>query len=96
MSELVVEKRGIWLLCDSQSAIDLKNNQVYHARTKHIDVRFHTILSLVVRNTSIIALLALVACNDVILVQMDVNMTFLHGNLKEKIYLEQPEGFVET
>ncbi|KAK8278123.1 hypothetical protein V6Z12_D09G019700 [Gossypium hirsutum] len=29
------------LYCDSQSAIHLEKNQVYHARTKHIDVRFH-------------------------------------------------------
>ena len=27
--------------CNSMSAIYLKKNQVYHARTKHIDVRFH-------------------------------------------------------
>ena len=27
--------------CDSMSAIYLAKNQVYHARTKHIDVRFH-------------------------------------------------------
>ena len=35
------------LHCDSQSAIYLAKNQVYHARTKHIDVRFHRIRELV-------------------------------------------------
>ena len=35
------------LHCDSQSAIYLAKNQVYHARTKHIDVRFHKIRELV-------------------------------------------------
>jgi hypothetical protein len=35
------------LYCDSQSAIDLAKNQVYHVRTKHIDVRFHRIRELV-------------------------------------------------
>ena len=29
------------LNCDSQSAIHLAKNQVHHARTKHIDVRYH-------------------------------------------------------
>jgi len=29
--------------CDSMSTIYLAKNQVYHARTKHIDVRFHFI-----------------------------------------------------
>ena len=33
--------------CDSQSAICLVKNPVYHARTKHIDVRFHEIRELV-------------------------------------------------
>jgi len=27
--------------CDRMSAIYLAKNQVYHARMKHIDVRFH-------------------------------------------------------
>jgi hypothetical protein len=36
------------LYCDSQSAIYLAKNQVYHARTKHIDVRFYKIGELVV------------------------------------------------
>lgn len=35
------------LNCDSASAICLANNQVYHARTKHIDIRYHKIRELV-------------------------------------------------
>jgi len=31
----------VHLWCDSQSAIQLAKNQVHHARTKHIDVRYH-------------------------------------------------------
>ena len=34
--------------CDSQNVIYLAKNQVYHARTKHIDVRFHKIRELIV------------------------------------------------
>ena len=36
------------MYCDSQSAIYLAKNQVYHASTKHIDVSFHKIRELIV------------------------------------------------
>ena len=45
--ELGIQQGGVQLYCDSQSAIYLEKNQVYHARTKHIDVRFHKIRELV-------------------------------------------------
>ena len=35
------------LYCDSQSAIHLIRNLVYHAKTKHIEVRYHHIWELV-------------------------------------------------
>ena len=31
------------ICCDNMSAIYLVKNQIYHARTKHIDFRFHFI-----------------------------------------------------
>jgi hypothetical protein len=40
VKELGIQQGGVSLHCDSQSAIYLAKNQVYHARTKHIDVRF--------------------------------------------------------
>ena len=47
VKELGIQQGGVQLHCDSQSAIILAKNQVYHARTKHIDVRFHKIRELV-------------------------------------------------
>ena len=47
VDEPSVEQCGVEVHCDSQSAIYLAKNQVYHARTKHIDVRFHKIRELV-------------------------------------------------
>ena len=41
-----VNQGGVQLYCDSQSVIYLEDNQVYHSRTKHIDVRFHKIREL--------------------------------------------------
>ena len=42
-SELEIEQKHIKVHCDSHSAIHLAKNQVYHARTKHIDVRYHLV-----------------------------------------------------
>ena len=40
VKELGIQQGRVQLHCDSQSAIFLAKNQVYHARTKHMDVRF--------------------------------------------------------
>ena len=47
VKELGIQQGGVQLHCVSQSVIFLKKNQVYHARTKYIDVRFHKIKELV-------------------------------------------------
>ena len=41
INDLGISQEHITVLCDSQSAICLAKNSVHHARTKHIDVRFH-------------------------------------------------------
>ncbi|KAK3043426.1 hypothetical protein RJ639_002005 [Escallonia herrerae] len=43
VEELGFKQRGVLLQCDSQSVLDLVKNQVFHARTKHIDVRYHRV-----------------------------------------------------
>ena len=45
--ELGIQQSGVLLYCDSENAIYLAKNQVYHVRTKHIDVRFHKIRELI-------------------------------------------------
>ncbi|GMI71562.1 hypothetical protein HRI_000825500 [Hibiscus trionum] len=47
VKELSIRQGGVQLHCDSKSAIHLAENQMYHARTKHIDVRFHNIRELI-------------------------------------------------
>jgi hypothetical protein len=47
----------------------------------------------VVRHTSIRAVLVLIVYYDMTLEQMDVKTAFLHGDLEEQIYMEQPKGF---
>ena len=43
VKELGIQQGGVQLHCESQNAIFLAKNHVYHARIKHIDVRFHKI-----------------------------------------------------
>ena len=41
LRDLGIGQEEITIFCDSQSAIQLAKNQVYHTRKKHIDVRYH-------------------------------------------------------
>jgi hypothetical protein len=43
VKKLGIQQVRVPLYCDNQSVIYLAKNQVYHARIKHIDVRFHKI-----------------------------------------------------
>ena len=48
---------------------------------------------LLFKMTSIITILSLVAVEDLHLEQLDVKTTFLHGDLDEEIYMQQPKGY---
>ncbi|KAL5766903.1 hypothetical protein ACOSP7_017520 [Xanthoceras sorbifolium] len=56
-------------------------------------VDFNDVFSPVVKHSSIRVLLALVAMHNLELEQLDVKTAFLHGELEETIYMQQPEGF---
>ncbi|KAK2437580.1 secreted RxLR effector protein [Trifolium repens] len=58
-------------------------------------IDYNEIFSLVVKHCSIRVLMAIVNQYDLELEQMDVKTAFLHGELEETIYMQQPEGFVE-
>ena len=45
---------------------------------------------------SIMILLAIAAYYDYQIWQMDVKIAFLNGNLKEEVYVTQPEGFISS
>ncbi len=61
------------------------------AQKKGID--FDEIFSPVVKMTSIRTILSLVAAEDLHLEQLYVKTTFLHGDLEEEIYMQQPQGY---
>ena len=43
LQELGIIQKEYKVHCDSQSALDLSKNSMYHSRTKHIDIRYHWI-----------------------------------------------------
>lgn len=49
--------------------------------------------ALVARYTTIHLIIALASSQEQNLHQMDVKTAFLHGSIKEEVYVEQPEGF---
>jgi hypothetical protein len=47
IGELGITQECVKIHSDSQSAIHLENHQVYHERTKHIDIRLHFVREMV-------------------------------------------------
>ncbi|GKC96464.1 retrotransposon protein, putative, ty1-copia subclass, partial [Tanacetum coccineum] len=64
--------------------------------TQRAGIDYNEVFSPVVRHTSIRVILALTACKDYELEQLDVKTTFLHGNLEEVIYMKQPPGYEQV
>ncbi|CAA7027704.1 unnamed protein product [Microthlaspi erraticum] len=62
----------------------------YHQRQ---GVDFHEVFAPVARWDTIRAILAKAAQNSWKVYQLDVKSAFLHGNLEEDVYIEQPLGF---
>ena len=58
-------------------------------------INFKEIFYPVVRLTTIRAVLAMCVAFDLHVEQLDLKTTFLHGELQEKIYMLQSEGFEE-
>jgi hypothetical protein len=58
------------------------------------DEYFFDTHSLVARLTTIHVLLSLAISHGLLVHQMDVKTTFLNGELEEKIYMIQPDGFI--
>ena len=77
-----------------KEGVGKKDKPSYKARlvaigfTQVVGVDFNELFSPVVRHTSIRILLAITTHQDLILEQIDVTTTFLHGDLEENILME--------
>ena len=60
------------------------------------DFDYFDTFDIVTRIASIRVLLALASIHKFVIYQMDVKTTFLNGELKEDIYMDQPEDCVTT
>nr|GEV46912.1 integrase, catalytic region, zinc finger, CCHC-type, peptidase aspartic, catalytic [Tanacetum cinerariifolium] len=59
-------------------------------------IDFEEPFSLVARLEAIRIFLAYVAHKNMVVYQMDVKTAFLNGNLREEVYVSQPDGFVDS
>uniref|UniRef100_A0ACD5XBE3 Uncharacterized protein n=1 Tax=Avena sativa TaxID=4498 RepID=A0ACD5XBE3_AVESA len=57
-------------------------------------IDYNDVFSPVVKHSSIRTFFSIVAMHDLELEQLDVKTAFLHGELDEEIYMDQPEGFI--
>ncbi|GJW46759.1 retrovirus-related pol polyprotein from transposon TNT 1-94 [Tanacetum coccineum] len=71
-----------------------KPDRVMLYSSKEEGINFEESFSPVTRIEAIRIFLAYVAHKNMVVCQMDVKATFLNGILKEKVYVCQPEGFV--
>jgi hypothetical protein len=101
LTQLPKGKKAIgykWVFAKKEGFPD-KNDIRYKARlvakgyAQKEKIDYNEVFSPVVKHSSIRILLAMVAQLSLELAQLDVKTAFLYGDLKEEIYMSQPDGF---
>ena len=101
ISEAYQEKESNWLQMDlhQEGRFSFQRRLRYNARlvakgyAQKEGIDYNEVFYPVVKHSFIRILLAMVAQLDLELVQMDVKIAFLHGDLEEEIFMSQPDGF---
>nr|GEZ04518.1 hypothetical protein [Tanacetum cinerariifolium]GFA78812.1 hypothetical protein [Tanacetum cinerariifolium] len=81
---------------EEQTVIRNKSRLVVRGYRQEEGINFEESFALVARMEAIRIFLAYAAHKSFTVVQMDVKTTFLHGSLKEDVYVCQPEGFIDA
>nr|GEZ21841.1 retrovirus-related Pol polyprotein from transposon TNT 1-94 [Tanacetum cinerariifolium] len=95
---LVITLKWIYKVKLDEMGGILKNKAQLVARgyRQEEGIDFEESFAPVVRLESIRVFLAFAAHMNMVVYQMDVKTAFLNGNLREKVYVSQPDGFVDT
>lgn len=62
---------------------------------QHLGIDYNEVFAPVARNDTIRLVIALAVQNSWSIFQLDDKSAFLHGNLKEEAYVDQPLGYVK-
>nr|GEX09141.1 retrovirus-related Pol polyprotein from transposon TNT 1-94 [Tanacetum cinerariifolium] len=81
---------------EEQTVIKNKSRLVVRVYRQEEGLDFKESFSSVARMEAIRIFLAYAAHKSFIVFQMDVKTAFLHGSLKEDVYVCQPEGFIDV
>jgi hypothetical protein len=94
-AKIVGSKWVYKMKCDSKGNVErFKARLVVKGFTQREGMDYNETFSLVSCKDSFRIIMALVAHHDLELHHMDVNTTFLNGDLYENVYIVQPKGFV--
>jgi hypothetical protein len=95
------QDRNYWCEMDLQSEVQCRwvgskkqSKLVAKGYSQQLGVDFHETFAPEARLDTVRALISLAAQKGWLLYQLDVKSAFLNGELKEEVYVEQPQGFV--
>lgn len=89
----IVDNKWVYKVKRENDTLRFKARLVARGFTQEYGINYYETFSPVVRFTSIRSILAISAQKGLLLKQFDVKTAFLHGDLKELVYMRQPIGF---